>query len=423
MVNSKKLLSLFLAVVMVFSVLTVMASAYTVGPEVAGDMNFKYSVEKVDVVPETAAGSAEYTADNIYAVTVWVQSDNAIECITAPVHFDKTLFAPIMLFDGEVTYPTGAGFGVDDYYENMGEGALYAYAEGDYLNNTGMYKADGSNATTKALARCIGLGNANSEGVTITAELVGPGHPLYNRWGAGLPENTGVMYVNLDVIGVTKTAYLNTLDGINHDTGWNRMFTFYFETLPGVSKDDVAGAEFGVYTDDCFTVDGTCDTNAGYFVSATARKGLNPNKNVVENAFLASAPVVTNPIYHVKNQIQWADKAANTVNLGVVAGFDIADIDIAFNEAGTSTNVDKVGAVVTLGDSAAQDKYERFVYAANDGASYYFRTVIAGVPADYEGDIVVTPLVWMTGEDAPIYGEAVTISAADLAAYVAKLPQ
>lgn len=426
MVNSKKLLSLFLAVVMVFSVLTVMASAYTVGPEVEGDINVKYTVEKATTVPETAAGSAEYTADNIYAVSVWMKSTRAVNVLTAPVHFDKTLFAPIMLFDGEVTYPAGAGFGVDDYYDNMGEGTLYAYAEGDYLNNTGMYKANGTTATTKALAKCIGLGNANSEGVTITAELVGPGHPLYNKWGAGLPENTGVMYVNLDVAAKTKTAYLNTISGIETNTDWNKMFTFYFETLEGVTAADVAGAEFGVYTDDCFTVDGASDdAGYGYFAGATTAVAGNPNKNVVENAVLAAAP--SNPIYHVKNQIQWADKAANTVNLGVVAGFDVEDIAIDFyngedgGKAGQSKNVEKVGAVVTIGDSAPAEKYEQYVYSANDGASYYFRAVIANVPADYDGDIVVTPLVKMYGEDTPIYGESITITADKLAAYVGKL--
>ena len=48
MKNSKKLLSLFLAVVMIFSMISVVASAYTVGPEKAGDINIKYTVEKVD---------------------------------------------------------------------------------------------------------------------------------------------------------------------------------------------------------------------------------------------------------------------------------------------------------------------------------------------------------------------------------------
>lgn len=414
MVNSKKLLSLFLAVVMVFSVLTVMASAYTVGPEVDGDINVKYSVEKVDMVPETSAGSAEYTADNIYAVSIWMKSNKAVNVLTAPVHFNKALFSPIMLFDGEVTYPYGAGFTADDYYSNMGEGALYAYAEGDYLKNTGMYKANGTTATTKALAKCIGLGNPNSEGVSITAELVSPDHPLYSKWGAGLPADTGVMYVNLDVVGITKTAYLNTIEGINTNTDWNKMFTVYFEAI----AEDVAGAEFGVYTDDCFTVDGASDdAGYGYFVSATTSVVGNPNKNVVENAVIAAA--ASNPVYHVKNQIQWADKAANTVNLGVVAGFDVADIAINFDEAGTSTDVDFVGATVTIGGTDAT-KYERFVYEANDGASYYFRTVVENVPADYDGDIVVTPFV-VKGDDT-FYGDAITISAADLATYVGKLP-
>ncbi len=416
MVNSKKLLSIFLAVVMVFSVLSVMASAYTVGPEVPGDINFKYSVEKVDTVPETAAGSAEYTADNIYAVTVWMQSDSAVTVMTAPIHFDKTLFSPIMLFDGEVTYPHGAGFSVDDYYSNMGEGALYAYSFGDYMNNTGMYKADGSTATTKALAKCIGLGNSNTAGVTVNAELVSPDHTLYNKWGAGLPDNAGVMYIQLDVTGKAKTAYLNTIEGIETSKAWNRMVTVYFEAI----SNDVSGAEFGVYTDDCFTVDGATDEYAGYFTAATTAIVGNPNKNVVSNAVIEAAaePVV----YHVKNQIQWADQAAGTVNLGVVAGFDIEDIAIAFNEAGTSTNVTSVGATVEI-NNGSDTKEERFVYAANNGDSYYFRTVINGVDKNYDGDIVVTPFVVMNDADeTTYYADAITITADDLATYVAKLP-
>ncbi len=411
MKSSKKLLSFFLAVVMVFSVLTVMASAYTVGPEVAGNINFKYTVEKVDTVPETAAGSAEYTADNIYAVSIWMQSNSAVTAFTAPIHFNKTLFSPIMLFDGEVTYPHGAGFSVDDYYSTMGEGAIYAYSEGDYLKNTGMYKQDGSTATTKALAKCIGLGNANSAGVAITAELVSPDHSLYSKWGAGLPEKTGVMYVNLDVTSVTKTAYLNTIEGITASTDWNKMFTVYFESL----TDDVTGAEFGVYTEDCFTVDGITDEYAAYFTSATTSVVGNPTKNVVSNAKIEAEKLV----YHVKNQIQWADKDANTVNLGVVAGFDIEDIAINFNDFGTSTDVTAVGAKVTI-NGKDDTKTERFVYAMNDGASYYFRAVIENVSADYEGDIVVTPFV-EKGEDT-FEGDPVTIDAAELAKLVAKLP-
>lgn len=360
MVNSKKLLSLFLAVVMILSTFSVMAFAYTVGPEVAGNINFKYTVEKVTTVPETAAGSAEYTADNIYAVSAWMQCDDPVYLITVPFHFDKTLFSPIMLYDGEVTYPYGAGFGVDDYYDTMGEGTLYAYAEGDYLNNTGMYKANGTTATTKALAKCIGLGNSNSSGVRITSELVGPGHPLYNKWSAGLPENTGVIYANLDVASITKTAYLNTISGIETSKEWNKMFTVYFETI---TDEDVTGAEFGVYTDDCFTVDGDIDAAGyGYFAGATTAKyGTNPNKNVVENAVVEEAGPefpATSIVNPLKGQIRFhkndAGEYAGSYDIRALAKITGADFTATFGtEAKAKEMIKEIGFVFAAGSNVA----------------------------------------------------------------------
>lgn len=409
MVNSKKLLSIFLAVVMVFSTLAVMVSA----EDIADGVNVKYTVEKVDTVPETEAGSAEWSADNIYAVTVWMKASMGVDFFTAPVHYNKTKFAPITLSDGECTYPYGAGIDQDSYVTEMGEGAIYAYTLGDFLNNTGMYKADGSTATTKALAKCIGLGNANSAGVSVTAEFISPDHSLYGKWGAGLDADTGVLFVNLDVATNAKTAYLNTIEGINYSTDWNRMFTVYFEAI----DDDVNGAEFGVVNGGTGGADANFDgSGSGYYVSAAAYSGVRPAMNISENATVevAAEPVV----YPVKRQIQWADQAAGKVNLGVVAGFDVADIEIDFDNTGKATNVTSVGATVEIA-GASSTKEERFVYEANGGDSYYFRTVIAGVDADYDGDIVVTPFVVYNGET--LYADAITISAADLASYVEKI--
>lgn len=305
MVKSKKLLSLFLAVVMVLSVFTVMASAYTVGAEIAGAVNYKYTVEKVDSIPETAAGSAAFSADNIYAVTIWMQSNMAVENATAPIHYNKAHFAPITLSDGDCTYPAGAGIDQDSYYSEMGEGAVYAYSEGDYLLNTGMYKANGTTATTKALAKCIGLGNANSTGVTIKTEFVSPDHPLYGSWSAGLPADAGVVYVNLDVVAIDKTAYLNCISGIEVDKNWNKLFTLYFETLEGVTDADVVGDEFGVYTADAYGVDASCDNNGkGYYVGATSRVSVNPDKNVVSNAVVEEAKDPS-PVFNKNSQIRF----------------------------------------------------------------------------------------------------------------------
>lgn len=420
MKHSKKLLSLFLAVVMLFSVFTVVASAYTrVAEAVAGNINIKYSVETVDTVPATDAGSEEYTADNIYAVHVWLQCDEAVDVLTAPLHYNKAHFSPIMLVADGATYPQGAGLNQDTYFTDMGEGALYAYSLGDYMNNTGMYKADGSTATTKALAKCIGLGNANSAGVGVISELVSPDHTLYSKWGAGLPENTGVMYVNLDVSSKTKTAYLNTISGIEADTGWNKMFTFYFELVTGVTADDVIGDEFGVYTDDCFTVDGTTDEYAGYFTAATTVVPGNPTKNVVANAVVEEQ----SPVYAKGSQVRFNGTEANgtgsaSFDIRTRAAMSAADFaaicgedsvaegaitDVGFVYAASTVTFDLATAKAVATGTAADGYTKKSVsYIQNTGTEYVWTCLITG--ADYEG--AVNSLAYITVNGTTYYFNA-----------------
>lgn len=417
MKSSKKLLSFFLAVVMVVSVLSVMASAYTVGPEVDGNVNYKYTVEKVSTVPATKAGSLEYTADNIYAVTAWLKCNNGVTMMTIPFHFNKAKFSPIMLFDGEVTYPHGAGFSVDNYFAKMGEGTVYAYSLGDYMNNTGMYKANGTAAATPALAKCVGLGNSNSAGIDIITELVSPDHALYSKWGAGLPENTGVLYANLDVTGKTKTAYFNTIDGVEATNDWVKAFTVYFEAI----TDDVNGAEFGVYTADCHTVDGVTDEYADYFTSATTSVVGNPTKNIVENAVIEA-----NDVYSVGNA-QWREnpEVAGTYDIGQKFGFDFSTIGIEFYEEngegylkGQSKNVAAVGADVTM-NTIPMGNYEHpYVYKV--GESYQYRVIIAELALDCTDTFTIKPYVKMKDGGKVYTGKTITINAAEV---LAKVPQ
>lgn len=361
MVKSKKLLSLFLAVVMVLSVFTVMASAYT-RSEVEGtaDIDIKYTVEKVGTVPATDAGSAEWSADNIYAVTAWMKSSKGVDILTVPFHYNKTLFAPIMLSDGDCTYPYGAGMDQDTYYSDMGEGAVYAYSLGDYMNNTGMYKANGTTATTKALAKAIGLGSSESAGIKVQTELVSPDHPVYSKWGAGLPANTGVLFANINVAQTAKTVYFNTIEGIALSTDWNRMFTLYFETITDA---DVTGAEFGVFTDDCFTVDGNYDgTGSSYYVGGTSYSAVVPTMNVVSNAVVEAA-AEPSPVLAETSQIRY-----NGPVDGDYAPFDVRTraymtaedfAEICGTDAAAKTAITKVGFVyadssvgMTLEDAA-----------------------------------------------------------------------
>ena len=402
MVKSKKLLSLFLAVVMVLSVFTVMASAYTrVETEGTVDIDVKYTVEKVGTVPETAAGSAEWSADNIYAVSVWMKSAKPVDTFIVPFHYNKTLFAPIMLSDGDCTYPYGAGIDQDSYYSEMGEGAVYAYTLGDYMNNTGMYKANGTTATTKALAKCIGLGNSNSEGVTVISELVSPDHSLYSKWGAGLPAGTGVIYASLNVACKTKTAYFNTLEGVTTYTDWVKMYTLYFETI---TEDDVTGAEFGVYTDDCFTLDGDYDAaGTAYYQGTSAYDPQVPTMNVVSNAVVEAA-AEPSPVYNLTSQIRFN---------GPVDG-DYAPFDVRTRAAMTAEDF----AAICGADAEAVNNITKvgFVYAdssvgltLDNAAKVIGGTAVAGY-VDKEVEHIqktATEYVWTCLIEDAVYADAV----------------
>ena len=401
MVKSKKLLSLFLAVVMVLSVFTVMASAYTrVETEGTADIDIKYTVEKVGVLPETAAGSAEFAGDNFYAVTIWMKSAKAIDLLTAPIHYNKTLFAPISLSDGECTYPVGAGMDQDSYYSEMGEGAIYVYSLGDYMNNTGMYKANGTTATTKALAKCIGLGNANASAVKVTSEIVSPDHPLYTKWGAGLPADTGVVYANIVANTAVKNAYFNTLEGITTYTDWVNMFTLYFEAI----AEDVTGAEFGVYTDDCFTVDGNYDASGyAYYASTAEYDARVPSMNVVSNAVVEAA-AEPSPVYNLTSQIRFN---------GPVDG-DYAPFDVRTRAAMTAEDF----AAICGADADAVNNITKvgFVYAdssvgltLDNAAKVIGGTAVAGY-VDKEVEHIqktATEYVWTCLIEDAVYADAV----------------
>lgn len=401
MVKSKKLLSLFLAVVMVLSVFTVMASAYTrVETEGTADIDIKYTVEKVGVLPETAAGSAEFAGDNFYAVTIWMKSAKAIDLLTAPIHYNKTLFAPISLSDGECTYPVGAGMDQDSYYSEMGEGAIYVYSLGDYMNNTGMYKANGTTATTKALAKCIGLGNANASAVKVTSEIVSPDHPLYTKWGAGLPADTGVVYANIVANTAVKNAYFNTLEGITTYTDWVNMFTLYFEAI----AEDVTGAEFGVYTDDCFTVDGNYDASGyAYYASTAEYDARVPSMNVVSNAVVEAA-AEPSPVYNLTSQIRFN---------GPVDG-DYAPFDVRTRAAMTAEDFAEICGADT--DAVNNITKVGFVYAdssvgltLDNAAKVIGGTAVAGY-VDKEVEHIqktATEYVWTCLIEDAVYADAV----------------
>lgn len=345
MVKSKKLLSLFLAIVMVLSVFTVMASAYTMGAEDPNAINVKYSVEKAESAP-MADGSDAYTGDDIYAVTVYGKAAKGIDTFTAPVHFNKEHFSPILYVEGDmyVGTDTWAGdFGVPNS----------VYSLGGYMQNVNMYDKDG-NVTTKTMsAVAYGLGNAKATAVGVVTEYISADHSLYNKWHAGLADNVGVMYVQIDASKNAKNCYLNVYDSCAPSSDYVSMFTFYFQRNEGVTDADVIGDEFGVYTADCFTVDGTVDgSGQGYYTSATYSKdGYNPTKNVVSNAVIEES-IATSIIKPLKGQMRYANSEKTLFDVRALAYISGTDFETTFGDkAAAEAKITEAGFVFAAGSN------------------------------------------------------------------------
>lgn len=123
-------------------------------------------------------------------------------------------------------------------------------------------------------------------------------------------------------------------------------------------------------------------------------------------------PSVADPAY-LKTQCQWADgNTAGNLNVGISATFSTANYPIAFNEAGTSTNVTAVGVDVTSGAYTTTQETQ-FVYEV-DATTYRYRAVITGVPHDASGELTVQFYIVINGEKK--LGEIKTINLGDVIA-------
>ncbi len=373
---SKKLLSLVLAVVMVFTAVVSVSAAEEIND---GTINMKYSVAKASEAP-MADGSATYTGDDIYAVSMYAKCKDAISFITYPIQYNKEHFAPIMIYDGTDVYT-----GTDSYYTDMGEGMCYVYSlDGDYLKNTGMYKANGTTATTKALAKCIGLGNPNATKFSETVEFLSPDHPNYAKWATGLDANIGVMFFSIDDSVIAKNAYLNNTDGIGVNPDWCKMGTVYFQRLAGVTDADCVGDTFGVISDAPEkTLDGVTDTyGQGYFVGATSTITTNPTKHLVENAVVTAEAPALPSVVKSAGQIKMTAKSATEVEdnfqLRITSKITAADWDANFAntavDGATANYITKVGMVAYTGaaDTYSLDDAKAAIAAGASNGDYYY---------------------------------------------------
>ena len=353
---SKKILSLALVVVMLMSTLALTAFAAS-GP---------LSSVGIKVVSDATVGM------------------KAGEEVTVKVYF---------------TAPDGAD--TSDYLHNMSNVVL-AYTDAFELNTAVPNSTESADARTWGASYADYISDVNS--------LVNSKTQLYDNYSKLFTENDKAK--GWDALILVQQAFAQTAT-----TGYAldpdcEVFSLSFVTTRTVEATDSFGVPEITVTKGYTKM--TYITTAG----KNAQYAKTLDTITLDEATAYPAAAAAKKVYHVKNQIQWADKANNKVNLGIVCGFDIADIGIEF-ENGTSTNVSSVGVTATI--NGVTDTYtERFVYSAKEGTAYYFRAVIGNVPGDYNGTITITPFVVVDGETE--YGNAIEITADVLASNVAKLP-
>lgn len=372
MKNTKKVLSVVLAVIMAFSALTLVAFAHTyTGEEDANSTSVKYEVAQVASATDVNGGTYTAVDNDIYAVTVYAKAKagTGISYLAAPIQYDKTKFAPMMLVDGTDLYAAD----YDDWFVDTDLSKTDFYKLPERFEDDKMYKA-GAVVTNKVSADCFGLTNSNAGPLVYNAEVVCPGDVRYSSWIAGLDSDTiGIMFFQLDLIAnqTAKTAFLNTENGVLKCDDYLEMITVYFKRIDGVSEADCYGASFGISSADDFGTQLTSytATTAGWKSSfANAKAPVNYISAAVESPVKALATLTA--AEGAKSQqimfnlaegatAPYSEDSIASVDYRFVAQFSTSAYPIDYNEETgkiNDTDIDEVGFVMAKqGDATAAE--------------------------------------------------------------------
>jgi len=368
MKNTKKVLSVVLAVVMALSALTLVAFAHSyTGVEDSTTTSVKYEV--VQVASATDKNGQTYTAvdNDIYAVTVYAKAaaGTGIMGFQVPIQYDKTLFEPMITMDEGDLYCA-----YDGWFTDIGITAIDFYTNPARYSDTNMYK-NGAVAT-KLKADVFMLGNENAGSWTYQAEYVGPGDPRYSSWIAGLDaDKVGIVFTCLDDTSLTpKTAWLNVDAGVLVTDDYLPMTTIYFHRIDGVDEADCYGAEFGIASADNYGTQlaGRTAATPGYQSSyANPKTQINYINGAVESP--VKPLVALTAAGNAKSQAIAFNLSATaakpydasmveSVDYRFVAQFSTTAFPIDYNADGTvnATDIDEVGYVMAkAGEATAAD--------------------------------------------------------------------
>jgi len=375
MKNTKKVIALVLTVIMLLGTMTMAAFAavYTATgvEETDGRTNIKYEVTQVAEasMPDDSDTLAAVN-NNIYAVTVYAKTAEGIDYLQLPIHYNKNHYDVLALIDSAAMMTT----------DELEEPGVYVWGWGRAWSDTSAYRRNGTTASTKALARFIGLGNSWASAVepTVYNYTETEAQPaVYAAWTKNLDTSTyGVMMFNLDEQAVEKNAYFNA---INNEIvpDYVKMITIYFVRKDGVSEADCYGDIFGVQGDDKYGVDVTNDKSGlpSFFNSEGAYTFGSQKVNIINAA--VETPVKALASLTAANgakqqQIMFflaegATKEYTTADIDkidyrFIAQFSTSAFPIDYNADGSvnDTDIDEVGFTMAKAGEATEAELKAF---------------------------------------------------------------
>ncbi len=330
---------------------------------------------------------------NVFAVGAFaaVPADTAVDL---RIRTDKTTYAP-----GEEVVLT-FGYDVADELTAMQLGGQYEIAFNDKVIEPYSTNMDVGKAGEHGFVAIQGGYNSGLSSIQCPSTNSTGISPLYD-W------NQSLQVVVADDMGETKFDARGGIDVLSikmkiKADAPNGTYTIGYN--PYAYEEYAAFVNDGIGLGGLYGVSGT---DLGLSVSNTYAYGT--------CTFTVGEPAPAFIVTHGNTKIQWANDAKDAVNLGFMGEFKAADIAIAFNEIGTSTNINRVG--VELEDGTQYDT--RFVYTPDEGVTYQFRAVVTNIPeANYGTDIKLRYFVEpMEGEI--IYSDWVVDNAA---AHTGRLP-
>ena len=389
MKNTKKILSVVLAVVMALSVFAIAAVAhtYTPGAEVAGATNIKYEVSQVPSI--TGQSGDTYTAvdNDIYAVTVYVNvpSGAGLYSIQVPIQYDKTKFAPMMLIDSGDLYVGDDDFSTYDIVD-----VDFYTLPARYLDSKS-YDNAGNETTSKLKIKCLGNTHADAGSITSEVKFSGPSQSNYASWKGSLDGTQyGFTYAFIDLImtGKEKAAYLNTINGKLVNDQYLELVTVYYKRLDGVAEDACYGAQFGCANPGEFGTDILCKNavmGSGNGAGSVPTGADNSGACVVNyiNAAVEAAikPLAENTSTGPKSQQIMFNLAAGASAPITAADVDSVDYRFVVQFSRTAfpinttdgystftTTIDEVGFVMTRTDSGVTASQIKALSAADVAA-------------------------------------------------------